>query len=377
MNDVYVFLGPSLPVDQARQILDATYLPPVSCGDVTELLLDRPAPTMIGIVDGLFEQVPSVWHKEILFAIDRGTRVFGASSMGALRAAELHDFGMIGVGEVFEAFRESRYEDDDEVALVHASAEDGYQPLSEAMVNLRAGLTAALDTGAISRTAHDALLADAKQTFYAERSWARLYASASGLGVSEDEVKALSRLVAEQRPDVKRDDALAMLRAMRDDTDASPRPTASSFDFEPTYYWEKLVRFVRHARVEREVRERWGVSAAELFSAARSQAPESIWAALTEVLVRQEVERLGLLSPSDMAPPGVSDAHGRSLGEVGEDESLQTLVDITAHHLRSELLGPLTKECARQGSAADLFAIPRAPAGDESDDIPRPRDRGE
>ena len=31
---------------------------------------------------------------EVLYALANGVRVFGASSMGALRAAELHAFGM-------------------------------------------------------------------------------------------------------------------------------------------------------------------------------------------------------------------------------------------------------------------------------------------
>src|SRR5207248_2029284 len=137
-DDVYVFLGPSLSVAAAEAILDANYLPPVSVGDVCALVLDREPPFAIGIVDGLFEQVPAVWHKEILYAISRNVLVFGAASMGALRAAELHQFGMIGVGNVFAAYRDGIYEEDDEVAVAHAPAEHGYRPLSEAMVNLRA-----------------------------------------------------------------------------------------------------------------------------------------------------------------------------------------------------------------------------------------------
>ena len=69
-----------------------------------------------------------------------GVHVFGASSMGALRAAELHPFGMVGVGRVFEGYRAGVYEDDDEVAVVHASEEAGFAPLSEAMVNVRHAL---------------------------------------------------------------------------------------------------------------------------------------------------------------------------------------------------------------------------------------------
>ncbi|MFD0530494.1 TfuA-like protein [Kitasatospora arboriphila] len=168
---VHVFLGPSLPVEQARAVLDAQYHPPVSCGDVTELVLDREPPKAIVLVDGLFEQVPTVWHKEILFALERGVRVFGAASMGALRAAELAAFGMEGVGGIYERFASGEYQDDDEVTIVHAPAEDGYVPLSEAMANLRAGLAAALAAGAVTAATHDLLVDAAKRRFYPDRSW--------------------------------------------------------------------------------------------------------------------------------------------------------------------------------------------------------------
>ena len=68
----------------------------------------RGPPARIAIIDGLFEQVPAVWHKELLFAMARGVEVSGAASMGALRAAELHAFGMIGVGPTFAAYKSGR-----------------------------------------------------------------------------------------------------------------------------------------------------------------------------------------------------------------------------------------------------------------------------
>src|SRR5262249_25016326 len=142
---IIVFLGPTLPVAEARRVLAATYRPPVSQGDV--LRASRERPRAIGIVDGYFEHVPAVWHKEVLWALSQGIHVFGAASMGALRAAELSSFGMVGVGRVYEAFERGELEADDEVAIAHAAAEDGYRPLSEAMVNIRATLGAAARGG--------------------------------------------------------------------------------------------------------------------------------------------------------------------------------------------------------------------------------------
>lgn len=79
--NVCVFLGPTLPAEEATQILDAVYLPPAAQGDVYLAVKDGAG--AIGIVDGYFQGAPSVWHKEILWAMSRGVHVFGSSSMGA------------------------------------------------------------------------------------------------------------------------------------------------------------------------------------------------------------------------------------------------------------------------------------------------------
>ena len=121
------FLGPSLPADEARRIVPGVVLlPPVCQGDLTSAVLNL-RPRAILVVDGEFGQALSVWHKEILDALDRGVRVLGASSMGALRAAELDRFGMEGVGAIYEHYRDGWLTNDADVALVHASADDGYR----------------------------------------------------------------------------------------------------------------------------------------------------------------------------------------------------------------------------------------------------------
>ena len=110
-----VFVGPTLEPEEVAAAGDFTCLPPVSQGDVYRAARSRPR--AIGIIDGYFSGAPSVWHKEILWAISEGVPVFGSASMGALRAAELHSYGMRGVGRIFEAFRDGVLEDDDEVAV--------------------------------------------------------------------------------------------------------------------------------------------------------------------------------------------------------------------------------------------------------------------
>jgi hypothetical protein len=243
----YVFLGPTLPVEQARSILgEAVYLPPVSMGDVYALLAN--GPRWIALIDGLFERTPAVWHKEILYALAQGVRVLGSSSMGALRAAELHPFGMEGVGRIFEAYRDGLLEDDDEVALVHAPAEFGWQPLSEAMVNLREGLRRAERRGLITARTQRALLETAKRTFYPERSWPGLLRAGARLGLPVGELDGLRDFVLRERPDQKREDAVELLQHLareRGQVRETPEP---NFCFESTSAWLEMQEYESQAR---------------------------------------------------------------------------------------------------------------------------------
>jgi len=142
---VTVFLGPTLAVAEARAVLDADYLPPAACGDVMRAALRRPR--AVALVDGVFDRVPAVWHKEILFALSEGIHVYGAASMGALRAAELDRFGMRGIGEVYLAYADGSLEDDDEVAVAHGDAAEGFRAMSDAMVDVRATLEGGRERG--------------------------------------------------------------------------------------------------------------------------------------------------------------------------------------------------------------------------------------
>jgi hypothetical protein len=230
MSGVAVFLGPSLPRAQAEAVLDALYLPPVRQGDVYRLVRDR-RPAVIGIIDGYFHQVPSVWHKEILWALDQGVHVAGAASMGALRAAELHAFGMRGVGRIFEAFRDGVLDADDEVAVVHAPAELGFMPVSEALVDIRATVDAAVGAGVLRPADGQALIGRAKALFYADRSWDALLDPADG------RFGEFAAWLPGNRVARKRLDALALLESLREPPAGPFRP---AFRFEPTLVWERF-----------------------------------------------------------------------------------------------------------------------------------------
>ena len=148
-SGLVVFLGPSLAAREARRIGRCTVLPPARQGDVWRALALRPR--VIALVDGVFESVPSVWHHEILDALDAGVAVFGGASMGALRAAELARHGMVGVGRIFGWYRDGVLADDSEVALLHAGPELGFRSLTLPLVEVRRAAEVAVAERAIRR----------------------------------------------------------------------------------------------------------------------------------------------------------------------------------------------------------------------------------
>ena len=235
---VCVFLGPTLDRAAARAVWDAPhYLPPVRQGDLYAAA--RRGPRAIGIVDGYFKGVPAVWHKEILWAMSEGIHVFGASSMGALRAAELDAFGMQGIGEVYASLQRGEWEDDDEVAVVHAPAELGYGALSEAMVNIRATLAAATAQGVVDRASARRLLDLAKARHYTERGFSQLLEDAVDLD------PAVRRSFADWLPtgrvDQKAADAVSLIGVLRDRFSAPVAPLRAGFRFEHTEAWQQVV----------------------------------------------------------------------------------------------------------------------------------------
>lgn len=239
-SQVIAFLGPTLPTAEARQHLDADYRPPVAQGDVLRAVTERPAAILL--IDGYFANMPSVWHKEVLFALKEGIPVLGAASMGALRAAELHSFGMTGVGDIFEAYLDGRLEDDDEVAIIHGPAELGYPALSEAMVNIRRTLSDAFAGKIIGAFTRQNLQRIAKDLPYRERNYGRVLREAAEEGLDEAELERFRLWLPVGRVDQKRLDAVALLAHVRSALSNNSLKANPVFAFEHTCNWERVAR---------------------------------------------------------------------------------------------------------------------------------------
>ena len=245
---VYVFVGPTIGAAEVHAELggwrkgatearpeDVVVCGPASFGDVCRTT--ERGPTAIAVIDGYFERVPAVWHKEILWAMSEGVHVFGSSSMGALRAAELSDFGMVGVGAIYEAFQRGVLEDDDEVAVVHGPAEQGYPALSEAMVNIRATLDAASEAGVIGPATTDALVRLAKARFYGDRSYPAMFVEAGARGLDARELDSFRGWLPRGRVDRKREDALLLLGHLREWLATHPKRKRVTYRLASTDAW--------------------------------------------------------------------------------------------------------------------------------------------
>jgi hypothetical protein len=231
-----IFAGPSLPPNARLNLgSDIDWRPPVRQGDLYRAALGRPA--VIGVIDGYFEVTPTVWHKEILWAMAQGIHVYGAASIGALRAAELDTFGMKGIGRIYEDFREGVLEDDDEVALLHGPEELGYPPLTEAMVNIRATLTEAMRQNILAPQLAECLSMIAKSLFYKERTYGAIFVAAASEFPKAD-VRDLADWLPHGRINQKRLDAEAMIAAIRAHLGAGAAPLKVTYKLAETVAWQ-------------------------------------------------------------------------------------------------------------------------------------------
>ncbi len=216
MPRIVVFLGPSLPRARAEEILQADYRPPAKRGDIYRAAQE--GAKIICLIDGVFFQDCSVAHKEVLSALERGAKVLGASSMGALRASELDVYGMEGIGEIYQAYKRGDLVSDDEVALIFDPFT--WEPRSEPLVNIRYNLDAALQKGIIDAATRELLFSAANSVYFPERSYERMMKECEGRVPAVTLIR-LREFINKERRDLKMEDAVAALLRARELADES------------------------------------------------------------------------------------------------------------------------------------------------------------
>ncbi len=211
-QDCVVFTGPSLTRQEALAVdKRLRCYPPAKRGDIRRAA--QAGAHFIALIDGIFYDRAAVSHREIISAIQSNVTVVGGGSMGALRASELDDFGMIGVGKIYKCFKEGTIEADDEVAVGYNPVT--FEPVSEPLVNIRLALHILVEAHVIDRRLRDELLAVAKGQFYLDRSVSALLKSAKRLTViSDQKADEVAAFLAHKDFDLKRADALNVVKTL-------------------------------------------------------------------------------------------------------------------------------------------------------------------
>lgn len=205
---IIIFTGPSISIKEASEILEAEYRYPIKRGDILEAIAE--SPDVIGIIDGVFHQQPAVSHREILEALKNGIVVVGGSSMGALRASELDELGMIGIGYVYHQYKTGAVESDDDVAVILNP--QTHEQLSDSLISIDYNLKKARDAGILSDSELEELLDISKSVFYPKRTYGKVFKESN---LDEKVIESLKQYIQEHGYDVKRKDAIEILKYIK------------------------------------------------------------------------------------------------------------------------------------------------------------------
>lgn len=231
-----IFVGPSLRgIELDRAI---TRFGPAQLGSI--YLAAKSEYKIIGLVDAFFGNVPSVWHKEILYAIGSGCVVYGSSSTGALRAAELHAYGMRGIGLCYRLYRSGVITDDDEVAVLHGDKSTDFLQLSEPLINARLTLRKLRRNGFLTVDQEIEIVSRFKTMHFSERTFSE-YARTLRSMFGPSDGDRIHQLLKTQYRDLKKEDARQLASELLD----SPSACSNGGFFQRTSHW-------RHQFEERE-----------------------------------------------------------------------------------------------------------------------------
>ena len=197
-----VFAGPSLPAQDRVAAQGLTYAPPASRGDVLRAADSYDA---ILLIDGVFHHDLAPSPKET-YEASRRARLYGAASMGALRAAECAPYGAVPLGAIALWYARETIDGDDEVAVLVDPRTQ--VPLTVPSVNVRYVARLAVRRGILTACEAAKLIEKSREIFYMERTWDGVVA------LVPTRVRATLRGIAENEGDLKRLDARFALRSV-------------------------------------------------------------------------------------------------------------------------------------------------------------------
>jgi len=193
------FIGPSISRDEAARLCPGLDIrPPIRRGDLYRER-ERGAWGFL-IIDGTFMADQAVSIREVVEVLEDGALVVGASSMGALRAADCWPAGAIGVGIIYRLYRFGILDSDEEVAV--AVRCDGTDlAASVPLVNVRHAVARVVRRRVLDRETACGVVEAAASTYYPERTWREVLRRA---GVDRPEVHEFCAALDLKRSDAER-----------------------------------------------------------------------------------------------------------------------------------------------------------------------------
>lgn len=213
MVKILIYTGLSLPFSEAKEILDShddievVYKRPIKRGDLSHDIKENP--DIIAIIDGVFHQNSAVGHREILSVMKKGVKVYGSSSMGALRASELDVLGMEGIGYCYNEYASGNVTSDDDVAVMLDS--ETLEALSVPLISMNYVFTNAVAENIITKEEKDELIKITKKTYYPKRNYAQTLSQSS---LDADKKGKLIDFIRTSK-DIKKEDAKELLNHIK------------------------------------------------------------------------------------------------------------------------------------------------------------------
>jgi hypothetical protein len=211
-----VFLGPSASRDEIAAVLPgADIRPPIRRGDL--YAAREQGGVAFLVIDGMFNQDLAVSPREVIEVARDGALVCGASSMGALRAAECWPVGVRPLGVIARMYKLGWLDSDDEVAVAIDPDRD-FACISVPLINVRYAVSKAVRRRLVDRRRGHALVDAARALYFAERRWSTILKMAE---IADD--GSLERFL--RGFDLKRQDAINAARTLAADIEQTPHPS--------------------------------------------------------------------------------------------------------------------------------------------------------
>ena len=215
MKKPIIFLGPSLSHEKARKIFQADFRGPAKKGDLLRVSGDIDDSTIVCLVDALFLQdYPPSPIEVYQLMLNKNIKLYGAASLGALRAVELEKFGMIGMGKIFELYKKGKLTADDEVAVTFVEGE--HQLQSEAMIDIRFNLFLAHRMGIINEITKKTIAKVAKNIYFPYRNYTDILDQTEKQypAISKD-LKSFRTYIIKNRQSLKERDTIKLINYIK------------------------------------------------------------------------------------------------------------------------------------------------------------------